>query len=207
VLLARARVERPGLRASSDPQAVARAIGFTVEIDPTLPNGVDGWIDRESSTIVVARRDTPSRQAFSVAHELMHAVAPANVPSEHLEAYCDRGAAALMLPAHEFLESGTACAWDLDTLRAWWPHASCSAIMRRAVELLPGSASSIWEAAAASLRRSYGVELPEHLDALEEFVACEAMQTGRSSVRAGGVLVQAWRTGDRFAVTLARKVG
>jgi hypothetical protein len=33
------------------------------------------------------------------------------------------------------------------------------------------------------------------------------MQTGRSSVRAGGVLVQAWRTGDRFAVTLARKVG
>lgn len=161
-----------------------------------------------TSTISVAVAISATRREFTIAHELMHALAPLGIPAEHLESWCDRGAAALMMPARAFLESGTACAWDLETLREWWPHCSWNALVRRIADLVPGTAASAWHRQQLRFRETHsGVDLPEHADQLEEFVACEAMHgTGRSELTLGGLDVRAWKSGPGRAVTVVRRV-
>lgn len=168
-----------------------------------LPPGHHGLVHRDESTLIVAASRYPPLQAFSTAHELIEAHLPTSVDPEHKEAYCDRGAAALMMPARSFLESGTACDWELSVLEAWWPHCSPVAILRRITDLMAGSAASSWTRSRMRLRVG-------DLDAgeLEAFVAAEAVHgSGRSELELDGLRVRGWRTeGDR-AVVLSLRAG
>jgi len=112
------------------------------------------------------------------------------------------------MPARAFLESGTACGWDLAVMREWWPHCSWNALVRRIADLIPGSAGAAWNRAQLRFRQTHpDIELPEHADVLEEFVACEALHgSGWSEIKLGGVKVTAWRSGPGRAVTVVRKL-
>lgn len=90
---------------------------------------------RPYSEIYVSNRIGPHRRAFTVGHELLEANLPLSVPARHKEQWCNRGAAALMMPRREFLESGTACGWRIDVLREWWLFCSEEALERRMEEL------------------------------------------------------------------------
>lgn len=152
---------------------------------------------------------SPTRREFTTAHELMEANLPLGIPPEVKEAWCDRGAAALMMPEAAFLESGNSCGWDLEALRTWWPHCSWNALVRRIADLVPGTAAAAWHRQRLRFRRTHlEVELPEHADQLEEFVACEALHgSGRSELRVGGLELRAWKSGPGRAVTVVRRVG
>ena len=183
-------------------------LGYQVRYTRTLGRYIDGWYDDGTCRIVVAAGMSATRREFTVAHELMEANLPLGIPADVKESWCDRGAAALMMPAREFLESGTACGWDLAVLREWWPHCSWNALVRRVTDLVPGTAASAWHEARRRFRQVHpAVELPEHADELEEFVAAEALQGGSSELALAGVQVRAWKTGPGRAVAVVRRVG
>ena len=199
---------RSDLPASAPPSEIARALGYRIRIDHRLPPDVEGMLDPLTSTIIVARRHAP-RQEFTIAHELMEANVPLHLPSEIKEQWCDRGAAALMMPARKFLRSGFACDWDLEVLRAWWPSCSWNALVKRVADLVPGTAAAAWHRAQLRFRQAHpDIALPDHADGLEEFIALEAMHgSGRSEILLGGLQVRAWRSGLGRAVTVVRRLG
>lgn len=169
---------------------------------------MEGLYSPFTCTIVVARRHLP-RQEFTIAHELMEANVPQRVPAEIKEQWCDRGAAALMMPRIAFLESGTASGWDLEVMRQWWPHCSWNALVKRITDLVPRTAAAAWHRAQLRFRQTHqDIELPEQADALEEFIACEALHgSGRSEIKLGGLKVSGWRSGPGRAVTVVRRIG
>lgn len=122
---------------------IARLLGFRVKPTDRLPPDVDAtWRKPTSSRpwaeIYVSNLVGGCRRAFSVGHELLEAHLPldvANLDESVKEAWCNRGAAALLMPAQAFGESGEACGWDLDTLEVWWPCCSHEAIERRIQDL------------------------------------------------------------------------
>jgi hypothetical protein len=213
---ARARVERPDLGANCSPEAIAKLLGFRIQLARDLPRGADALLRRANDhrpwpEIHVSTLVHPTRRAFSVGHELMEAHLPAEngpapIPHELKERWCDRGAAAMMMPAAAFRQSGQACGWDLAVLREWWPFCSWNALVARTADLEPGLAVAAWHQQQLRFRRSnLAVELPEHADALEQFAACEAVYGGKSEVAEGGLVVRAWRSGPGRAVTVVRR--
>lgn len=188
-----------------------RRLGYQVEILDFLPRGVGGLVvtdhpDHEPIPIIrVAACSYRPHMEFGQAHEALEKNVPPWMPPDLKELYCDRGAAALMMPARSFLESGTACDWELQVLLGWWPHCSPYAILRRITDLVAGARVSAWTRSHMKSRvASQDLALPAHSPALEELVACEALHgSGRSEIALGGVRVRAWRNGQGKAVTLA----
>jgi hypothetical protein len=201
-LLERAIADHPDrVRLGSPPSVIAPALGHQI-ITRQLHPGEGGKFDPLLRRIIVAPNPYQPHVEFVIAHETLELRKPRNVPAEFKEDYCDRGAAALMMPARTFLDSGAACDWELEVLSAWWPHCSPLALLRRITDLMAGSAVSAWTRSRMKLRVG---DLPP--DTLEEFVASEALHgSGRSEVQLGGVRVRAWRNGDGRALALVQRV-
>lgn len=186
-------------------------MGYQVEVLDFLPRGVGGLVVPDHPdfepvpTLRVAACDYLPHQEFGAGHELMEKNVPLGLAPDLKEAWCDRGAAALMMPARSFLESGTACDWELDVLQAWWPVCSPFALLRRITDLVAGARVSAWTRTRMRARiASQAGALPDHSPQLEEFVAAEALHgSGRSELVLGGVRVRAWKNGAGRALALA----
>lgn len=199
---------RAEVRSSAHASELARALGHQVVTVARLPGGAIGGIDPFTCAIRIVDL-VPTRASFTIAHELAEHYTPARIDPMWHEEFCDRTAAALMMPAKAFIDSGVACGWNFGVLRVWWPSCSWNALVRRVADLVPGSAATAWHRQQLRFRQTNpGVELPEHADELEEFVACEALHgSGRSELQLGGVEIHAWRSGPGRAVSVVRRQG
>jgi len=154
-----------------------------------LPEGVDGFAARHIRTVVVSPSGYSARDEFTVAHELIEIHAPQSwheLPRERKEAMCDRGAAALLLPAAAFRATIDELGLDLPRLRRRWRHASWGTIGRRLVDV--GAASTIANWSDLELAWRYGAGAhPDEEHALAEVYA------GRGRAQVGAV--SAWRLG------------
>lgn len=130
-----------------------------------------------------------ARDEFTLAHELVELHCPAawrELPRERKEAMCDRGAAALLLPAAAFRVSIDQHGLDLPQLRRQWRHASWATIARRLVDVGAASTIASWESLELAWR--YGADAhPDEEHALAEVYA------GRGRAEIGAV--RAWRLG------------
>ena len=207
-LRAGAVVEQPDLPPNAPGERIARILGYQVKLTDRLPPNVDGTWRKPSEAqpyneIYLARRITLQRRSFTAAHELLHALAPADLVGGDLEAWCNRGAAAVLMPREPFLHSGVACGWNLRVLTGWWPYCAPLALLRRMTDLLPRLRVSAWvkEQMAASAS-SLVAELPGHVQELEAAVAAEAMEVGQSQLEDRGMVLRGWRNGHARAVVL-----
>lgn len=138
--------------------------------------------------IVISPSGYAARDEFTLAHELMELHIPSSwrrdLPKEVKEAACDRGAAALLLPAQAFTASVNKVGVDLPALRRAWPNASWSTLAKRLVDIEEAATVASWEALEPAWR--YGAEAhPDEEHALAEVYAGR----GRAKVRG----VRAWR--------------
>ena len=130
-LLARSRMG-PG----SSMVRVALALGYEVAARQ-LPDGIAGASARGCRWIFVAPSGYRPRDEFTIAHELMELHIPRSVlelPRATKERFCDRGAAALLLPRGAFLRSLTQHGWEIEQQRQRWPLVSGRVIEARIYE-------------------------------------------------------------------------
>ncbi len=170
---------------------VAERLGHTIhERETALP--VRGLATRNAlgGHIVLVASGYAARDEFTVAHELMELHIPSEwrtqLTEDFKERLCDRGAAALLLPASAFRKSVKLLEGELPALRRQWRHASWDVIARRLVDVGMVSTAAAWD--SLELRWRYGGD--GH--ALEE-EALGRVYAGRGAARVGGV--RAWRLG------------
>lgn len=139
-----------------------------------------------------------------MAHELAEHYTPRRVEPEWHEAFCDRIAAALMMPRKQFIMSARCCNLRLPPLRGLWPNCSREAIISRISNLFPNTVASSWRGNQFKFRRtSDGYQPPEMATELEAFCAAEAAYHGRESwVREGNIGVRAWPAAGGRALAL-----
>jgi hypothetical protein len=148
--------------------------------------GVLGCTLRSIETIVLSPSGYAARDEFTLAHEVLEYFAPAEwntLPRETKEAICDRGAAALLLPALPFKIAVREHGIDLAALRRRWRLASWATIAHRLVDLGAASTASGWDSESLAWRYG-GEEHPSEGAALRQ-----ARRRGRGWV-AGA---RAWR--------------
>lgn len=132
-ILARCR-RSPGCSATE----LAPLLGLHVRLCPVLGTWILARYNAGTRTISVAARLSHREREMSIAHELMHAHQPPWASRTGLlEAWCDRGAASLLMPASAFIASGFRLQWSIDALARLWRHAPPKAIGRRMAELAP----------------------------------------------------------------------
>lgn len=135
------------------------------------------------------------RDEFTIAHEIIESFFPSEwnryaATEEDKERACDRGAAALLLPAAEFHRSVTELRHELPALRRRWRNASWDVIARRLVDVGAASTAAAWD--SLELRWRYG---GTGHDAEEHALAEVYAGRGSAHVRAGEREVRAWRLG------------
>jgi len=166
-----------------------------------LPRGVEATVDHLSSTIIVSAALCPERRSFSVAHEAGEISKPLGLPEEINEAWCDRFAAALMMPARPFVDSALSCGLRLPVLSRFWRHCSKPAILTRISDLFPNTRASSWRRNRPSFRR--GFALSPAAAEIEAFCAAEAAYQRRESwVQEGQIAARAWPAGEDRALVL-----
>lgn len=193
-------------------ERVAAALGCRVQwVHPLeVPEDFRGACRPKTRTIFVARSSYQPRNEFSQAHEIAELHIPRAVrelPAALKERYCNRVAAALLLPREQFLACIRSSDWNLPGLRRRWPLASWGAIASRLADLVPGVAACTW---VGSVRASWhigaGVRIPEIISA--ESAAAFAVQAGsaRIIVRRGRATARGWRLtakqGRKVALTV-----
>jgi len=166
----------------------AERIGVRI-VEKRLPGASLGVAIASLRTIVLSSSGYGARDEFTIAHELMELHIPGSwhdLPPEMKESACDRGAAALLLPAAAFRSTVAELGLDLPRLRRRWRHASWGTIGRRLVDV--GAASTIANWSDLELAWRYGAEAhPDEEHALAEVYA------GRGRAQVGAV--RAWRLG------------
>lgn len=197
---------RAGVCGRIPPSAVARALGFEVR-RKELADGLAGYHLEGTDRIVVAKCWHPPREECSIAHELVEAVVQRTLPDAEHEAFCERAAAALMLPASEYLQTLFARGLDLARMRRReWPWASWEVLARRASDLLPGVVSAAWVDDGVKWRSSSGAPTSAEKAALRD-----ARRKGRGTVLSAGRVASAWSLAPKGAtfrgVSLCLPVG
>ena len=174
-----------------------------------------GFALREPSIIYVQQSGYFPRDEFTRAHEVMELFAPPDIraaSSESKERFCDKGAAALLLPRRQFLFSLHATGWDLPKLKRRWPWSSWATIASRLHDLVPGVSASSW----VENRREWG-RYPEGagvpalvaLRSAEEDAVLELYRgRGVAVARRSSTLARAWRLtarGKRVAIAVCKR--
>jgi hypothetical protein len=186
----------------SVPSRVAAALGFKVDMQD-IP-GFEGSTTKESKTLQVSPGYYP-RVEFTVAHELAHHFVPLTMRVGAVEAFCNRVAAALLLPSARFCGSAVGNGCELPTLRHEWPWASWQVIMWRITELLPGIGASVWvNCEPVERRHAY---TPAEVTRAEALSVRDAQRRGRAIVKVAGICAIAWNVvaprGQYVAMSLA----
>ena len=135
------------------PSAIALALSRPVRVRPIPGKRQALTIPGEPHILISPELDYWPRREFSVAHELAESELQEKSPKIH-EAFCDRIAAAILLPRPEFLSSLVTHALDMRELRQLWPWASWSAMARRITELMPNTIATGWHNAKPTWRTS-----------------------------------------------------
>ena len=197
-LLRRART-----RVGESLRVAAKRLGVDVE-EHQLDPGVHGAAIIRFRSIVLSPSGYTARDEFTLAHELMELHIPGSwrrdLPKATKEAACDRGAAALLLPAAAFKQSVAELGANLPPLRRRWAHASWSTIARRMVDVGAATSAASWDCLEQTWRYGPGETTREEEDAL--VLACF---NGRGSASAKGI--RAWRLGGEGpgrAVSISR---
>lgn len=181
---------------TAPPSAVAAALRRPCRIDSDAPPTVSGYGAAGRSTFVVRPSGYDAHDEFTIAHELVEQYVPRKLPTELHESFCDRAAAALMLPRDYFTLATWRARFDLATLRQrhWW--ASWTALAWRLVEVFPGLAAGLWVDGALIERRVQGVRCDA--GAAENAAAREAARRGLGLIGGDGWLARGWYvTGKR----------
>lgn len=169
-----------------------------------IPHGDLARLHPITCAILIAPCAYEPRVQASVAHELAEFYQPTRLDPEWHEAFCDRVAAALLMPREAFIESARACGLSLHALCRAWPHASREAILTRVADLFPRTTASSWLGSDPKFRRAHpGYRPTRELLDLEAFVASHAAHY-RTDVEesAGGIVARAWPAGEDRALSL-----
>lgn len=172
------------------------ALGFQL-VEEYLGRGVRGLTVAGSNIIRVAPTPYQPRREFTIGHELLELHLPALCVGQVREAACQRGAAALLLPAREFIDDWLRYRGQLPELRQHRPYASWEALASRSADLLPGVAAAAWVDDVMKWRRCY--EGPLELTEAELEAVQRCRHQGRATVSACGVVALAWRLAGRGA--------
>lgn len=173
-----------------------RELDLYVDVDPELDEDlVCGMYDDKLTAIWLPGNSNERRLNFSCAHELGHAHMNEPVSTAALEALADRFAAALLMPAWEFMESVRERGVDLHALHRHWRFCSMGAIASRVGELMPHAAAAGWLELHAEWRHST-IELDEEFRRMELEALGEVYHRprGATEIRSRGRVVRAWRT-------------
>lgn len=175
------------------------ALGFTVDRRGLL--GFDGLTFKGTKTLRVPPHYGP-REQFTCGHELGHHHEPPGLRAEAVEAWCDRFAAALLMPERPYLSVCGELRFDLGALRRRLPWASWQALAWRVVDLCPGTAAAWWLGGALQERSSSVGEIAP----AEELAAAEARQGHLPMVERAGIFARGWcvpRGRKAWVITLA----
>lgn len=181
---------------------------LSVDVAAVHLPGVRGAASAEERLIVYSPSGYAPRDEFTIAHELMelHVPAPvAQLGAAVREQFCDRGAAALILPRQQFLFSLHGVGFELPALRRRWPLASWGAIAARLVDLVPRVSACTWVGEHRESWR-YDPTLELHHAGAAELAAVEQAQVrGWAVVVRRRLRARAWRLVARQGrrVTLA----
>ena len=189
---------------------VAKRLG--VDVEPMPLRYRRGVASPEERAILYQPSGYRPRDEFTIAHELMELHLPRSIldlDPRVKEKFCNRGAAALLLPQQQFLFSLHGSGWELPELRRRWPWASWGAIATRLVDLVPGVSASTWVNGRRQWWRYARIPETETFGAEEQaMVELGREQRGRVVVRRSSAKAYAWRLtardGRRVAVTVAR---
>lgn len=175
--------EQSGLSEGAPPSLVARALGYQVIMCP-LPGCLGGSMPG-SNKILVSPSGYRPRDELTVAHELAELALEDKVHGPNHERFCQRVAAAIILPRSVFVSSVIDCAWDLSALRRRWRYASWETIALRMADLLPGVTASKWVDGEA--------KWPRHPSDAERQAAEIARSRGKGVARLPDAVGMAWR--------------
>jgi hypothetical protein len=133
-----------------------------------------------------------ARKESTVAHEIAHRNMPADIPAEFEEAYCNRVAAALMIPRAPFISAGDRYDWEVEDLAQCFSPVSYEMVAMRIVETAPadqGFVAARW--CGMTMRWRYGCN--ENMYTTAERDAVFAVHGGdRISVSYGAYTATAW---------------
>lgn len=154
------------------------------------------------------------RDQFTIAHELMELHCPRpilDLEPATKERFCNRGAAALLMPQQQFQFSLRGLGWDLPRLRQRFALASWGAIAQRLVDLVPHAAACTWVDGKRKWWRwdePLWRELGDLADAEHGALAAAESQRGHAQAMRGRIRAKAWRltarNGARVMLTVAR---
>jgi hypothetical protein len=154
-------------------------------------------VDWAACKVLVDSELPPAPKQFSICYGLSEYHQINRLPHILHQAFCNRSAAAQLMPRCTFVRTLFAHGFDLSSLRLRWVHCSFEAVARRAPEVWPGLVASAWRGAEARWHReSEGLVIPTHLVRLELSALGEAYKSGRSMVHIekDGWLIHALRT-------------
>lgn len=181
---------------------IAVALGRDIKVR-NLPGGRRGFSVVGEKRILVASGSYLPRIEYSIAHELAEGEILDRLPGAMHERFCERVAAAVLLPATEFVSALFAERFDLAKTRERWPWASWEAALWRSSELIPGLIAAKWHEGRLLKRRG---DKDKGAPTAAEFMALgEAMLHGSGERVTGGVRALAWRLprGKTWVVSLA----
>lgn len=169
-------------------EVLAKRLGLTIVRVPDRDGlGFDGMAF--DGTVFVACGYEP-RVQMTLAHEVFELVLQGELPWR--EALCQRGAAALLVPATAYAVSWERCRGDLAQLKAEWPIASWEVLATRAAEVFPGVVASRWFKGELQWRR--GADPSGPLSPAEIAASSGCRGVGRAEVAHGGHVARSWCT-------------
>jgi hypothetical protein len=194
---------RVGLTDEAPPSAVAEALGHRVVVTEDLPPWTHAHCVVGERVIVVSAFAYVPRRERAIAHELLELHLQDWLDGDDLEQAAQRGAAALLVPAREFVASIVPYRLDLMKMREAFPWASCEVIGRRFVDLLPQAAFGVWDTEEGGYRRAACKVTEAETDVLR------TVRRGAtySVTRRDGWTAQAWRSLRRPQRSMTLAVG
>lgn len=193
---------RSGVPATQPPSDVARALGRPIGLRADIPEAFDGYSVPGRRKLLVRKTGYEAHDEFTVAHELVEQHLSKKLPDTQHESFCDRAAAALMLPQDYFTLATWRASFDLAALRRRHRWASWTTLAWRITECFPGIAACLWVDGQPVERRIRDADCAAVSEA-EAVAARHAFRAGFALIGAGAWLARAWYvTGKRkpFAV-------
>jgi hypothetical protein len=196
-------LEKSKLPPGTHPRLIAEALGIEVG-HRKLPAGLLGLSIPGEKKIVVSPSGYSPRDAMTTAHEMAERLVSKMLPDPHNhEAFCDRIAAAILLPRAVYLPQLREAKFDLAVLRRTWRFASWEVLGLRVVDLVPDALCRSWvNGEPKPWRHQKHVEVMT----VERVAVTEAMKHGKGRAIVGDRLTLAWRLPARGARSRAISV-
>lgn len=194
----RAKVEPDAL-----PESVAAALGHPV-VREKIATGARG-ISFPGEAEITIQPDAPDREQLAIGHELMELHLQRGLGA--WEQLCQRGAAALLVPAIIFLPALLRHQLDLLALHERFPSASLEVLGNRTVDLCDGSAFTVVDP-ERGYRRARGIS-PAEISPAEVRALAMLRRGSYALARGDRWLAQAWRSKRRHrrALVVAVRIG